>query len=1091
MDGRTFRTDTGELIRGVHWASDITGRAPSREQVSRIKQQGLNALHLYGEAFPRSDNPGYLFTVIDTLVDWTREEDLYLILTIGCAGQNGSFDYDYAIGFWNFYAPRYKDETHLIYEIHNEPHKWSPGYPAATLDMERDVYNVIRGHAPDTPILLLSYAVFKNSANVFQDVTSLGAGIDWSNAAIAFHGYAGAGATRSTLHDVLQVGIPCFQTEFAEDPQTLHVEETLTLEDKGVSWLAFIRVDRLSPFKLMNVADRNTIAWRPDFGDWPVHVHHRINVGGDCEKPFREDGFGDAGTGAPTLTPNATDLSHPLAAPSGIYQTARTGDMALSLDGYPSFQPYTLRLHFVETQFSAPGQRVFDIRVNGEPRLPLFDPFAAAGANNRAVVVDLPVRTDDLGRLVVELLTGTASVPMLHGLEVAPVLPRPWRTTVVGTIPHDLRGGASCGHGTWVLEGAGRDIWGSVDSFRYVYQEVQGNVMLEAWVTGLENTDQWAKSGIMFRNSTDANSIHGFLAVSSRNGVVFHVREQAGGSTGKVLKTTGLSVPHGLRLVRTGNRVDAFISSDGVNWSSHGSVDLDLRSTFTMGLAHSSNNTAKQGSATFSRVRTERSDNSRDAFFRIEAEHAEEVPNGGSVEACAEGGLDLGGLSDGSIVGYGKADFGEDAAFRLRMRVAANQDGGRMELHPGSTNGPASGSASIPATGGVQQWQTVCMDVPALSGTQTVRLKCVGPSGWKAALNWFCFERGGDRTLHFIDDSVFLVVGTDKVTRPISDALNAPTRWTVRLNGGQNGSSEQTVKVSLDDRSLGSWTPVAGQTEEFFSYAPPGTRELALIGQHRFGAIARVDSLEISAQTARPIALIPRFSRWRYRDAGGVPPSDWRDIAFDDSGWSSGFAQLGFGDGGDEVTVIADNQQIVTQFRHCFHVQHPARYTRLLLRLLADDGAVVYLNGRQVARKNLPAGPLTPFTWALSGLGAADENLLTDFAIPPALLFKGRNVIAVAVHQAQSTGNDLSFDLELSAEAGFATAPRLNIARSDDGIRLCWPADVAGFHLQYSETLLDPLTWQAVPDAAEWFGGDVGVQLQHDAVPVFYRLVLE
>ena len=197
------------------------------------------------------------------------------------------------------------------------------------------------------------------------------------------------------------------------------------------------------------------------------------------------------------------------------------------------------------------------------------------------------------------------------------------------------------------------------------------------------------------------------------------------------------------------------------------------------------------------------------------------------------------------------------------------------------------------------------------------------------------------------------------------------------------------------------------------------------------------------------------------------------------------------GDGGDEVTVIADNQQIVTQFRHCFHVQHPARYTRLLLRLLADDGAVVYLNGRQVARKNLPAGPLTPFTWAISGLGAADENLLTDFAIPPALLFKGRNVIAVAVHQAQSTGNDLSFDLELSAEAGFATAPRLNIARSDDGIRLCWPADVAGFHLQYSETLLDPLTWQAVPDAAEWFGGDVGVQLQHDAVPVFYRLVLE
>jgi hypothetical protein len=137
------------------------------------------------EAFSLPGDPGHNAAIVDSLIEWTREENLYLVLTIGNASQNGNFNYDYAVGFWNFYAPCYKDEPHVIFEIQNEPHQWTPPYPSDVLDMERDVYTVIRGHAPDTPILLFTYANFNNGAGALQDIAALAPTVDWSNTAVA------------------------------------------------------------------------------------------------------------------------------------------------------------------------------------------------------------------------------------------------------------------------------------------------------------------------------------------------------------------------------------------------------------------------------------------------------------------------------------------------------------------------------------------------------------------------------------------------------------------------------------------------------------------------------------------------------------------------------------------------------------------------------------------------------------------------------------------------------------------------------------------------------------------------------------------
>ena len=91
--------------------------------------------------------------------------------------------------------------------------------------------------------------------------------------------------------------------------------------------------------------------------------------------------------------------------------------------------------------------------------------------------------------------------------------------------------------------------------------------------------------------------------------------------------------------------------------------------------------------------------------------------------------------------------------------------------------------------------------------------------------------------------------------------------------------------------------------------------------------------------------------------------------------------------------------------------------------LLRDDGAVVYLNGTEVARSNLPAGAITATTFATTAVGGADESTFYPFTVSASGLVSGTNVLAVEVHQSDRTSTDISFDLELTGTpVGSATS---------------------------------------------------------------------
>lgn len=170
------------------------------------------------------------------------------------------------------------------------------------------------------------------------------------------------------------------------------------------------------------------------------------------------------------------------------------------------------------------------------------------------------------------------------------------------------------------------------------------------------------------------------------------------------------------------------------------------------------------------------------------------------------------------------------------------------------------------------------------------------------------------------------------------------------------------------------------------------------------------------------LLLLAGGSLWKYSDAASAPAADWNQSGFDDSAWSAGLAQLGYGDS-DEVTLLnfgsdTDNKTISYYFRNKFDVASPGQYNQLILRLIADDGAVVYLNGQEVWRQNMPVGPIDFNTLASATVGAPGENAWNELSIPATGLIAGENTIAVEVHQAVGNSSDVSFDLEISSTLG-------------------------------------------------------------------------
>lgn len=195
----------------------------------------------------------------------------------------------------------------------------------------------------------------------------------------------------------------------------------------------------------------------------------------------------------------------------------------------------------------------------------------------------------------------------------------------------------------------------------------------------------------------------------------------------------------------------------------------------------------------------------------------------------------------------------------------------------------------------------------------------------------------------------------------------------------------------------------------------------------------RFKEWKILKRESSSVNIISTNDTWKYSDQGSES-AGWKTEAFNDGPWASGAAQLGYGEG-DEQTVVsfgpnANNKFITTYFRKSFTVADTVGLQSLIGSILVDDGAVIYLNGVEMTRINMPGGTITYNTFALDG---TTEGVYTPFTIPKGLVKPGNNVLAVEVHQNNVVSSDLSFALTLNTNRlGAATTITSTVGQRTD-----------------------------------------------------------
>ena len=264
------------------------------------------------------------------------------------------------------------------------------------------------------------------------------------------------------------------------------------------------------------------------------------------------------------------------------------------------------------------------------------------------------------------------------------------------------------------------------------------------------------------------------------------------------------------------------------------------------------------------------------------------------------------------------------------------------------------------------------------------------------------------------------------------------TRWNLSQNFNNELASMKTFAAQRPDIVLGhlkSYFNISGSTQ---SIKITSNIENA---SYWFNSLELVDNMEdFKYFTGRPIKIeantIPGYefkhwelisgnvkyavangaSGWKYWDGNAVPAGNWYASNYSDTSWKTGTAPLGYDTGNNTpiTTTIgyggnASNKYTTAYFRHDVNITNLSQKEDFQVSMFIDDGVVLYINGVETGRYNMPSGALTFNTFSSSYY-----NGTTTFNIPKTLLKEGLNIIAAEVHQHDLVSTDLVFNLSLS-----------------------------------------------------------------------------
>ncbi len=189
----------------------------------------------------------------------------------------------------------------------------------------------------------------------------------------------------------------------------------------------------------------------------------------------------------------------------------------------------------------------------------------------------------------------------------------------------------------------------------------------------------------------------------------------------------------------------------------------------------------------------------------------------------------------------------------------------------------------------------------------------------------------------------------------------------------------------------------------------PDTGQETIIGTYNFTRNLLVDESNTEQ-------VVFAKSTWKYLDDGSNQGTAWRESAFNDTSWKQGKAPFGYNLLGINTTLSFGSnsaaKHITSYFRQNFELTDVATITQASLSFMLDDGAVIYINGQEVARANFNHTTYNHLSLATGVVEGTPQNVTV--CVPDVNVFReGANTIAVELHQHSASSGDLFFDASM------------------------------------------------------------------------------
>lgn len=272
------------------------------------------------------------------------------------------------------------------------------------------------------------------------------------------------------------------------------------------------------------------------------------------------------------------------------------------------------------------------------------------------------------------------------------------------------------------------------------------------------------------------------------------------------------------------------------------------------------------------------------------------------------------------------------------------------------------------------------------------------------------------RLVSSVDQEILLASGSsESVLQQVTARLNAAPTDLFAWEAMAQAMEKIGVRMRKDSKNADAASYFAASAVVWRAVAEKKRSSASTYAQRI--ASMHLDALRDSGDPAMGKRMISPGSSWRYAADRQAVTGEWKNPEFDASQWPEGKGPLGFGDD-DLATIIlnesVERKQIMSAcFRMNFAVDEVSSIKTATLSLRRDDGAVIYLNGHEVGRSNMPKQDISPETKASTSVSGDAERQYVPIKIAPDAFRQGQNVLAVEVHQDRASSSDISFDAEL------------------------------------------------------------------------------